>query len=127
MQRCVRATEVIGIDISRHALEQAHARGVKVVLADGHALPFDWEAFDGVVSTQAAFAQLDNERALAECARVLMPGGFLAVHHPTDATWTPRRPLRLTPSTSGAAGKSGSELVARARLGPRLAPLGPGC
>jgi SAM-dependent methyltransferase len=110
----IQATEVIGIDISRSALAEAHAQGVKVVLADGHALPFDSGTFDGIVSTHAAFAQLDHERALAECARVLIPGGFLAVHHPTDTIWTPRSPLRLTLSTSGATGKSGSELVARA-------------
>lgn len=109
----IAAADVVGLDISRGMLAEAQRRRLRVVLGDGNALPFVSSAFDAVLCTDFAFALLELPRALAECARVLRAGGTLAVHYPTDAIWSPRRPLALTPNP-GAPELSGEQLVQRA-------------
>lgn len=52
------------------------------VLADAHALPFADGAFDAVVSFQVFEHLADPARALAECTRVLRPGGDLVLTVP---------------------------------------------
>ncbi len=76
---------VVGTDVSADQLEVAtkHASGARLVRADGHDLPFGDTEFDAVISlfTHTDFDDLD--RALAEAARVLKPGGrfvYLGVH-----------------------------------------------
>lgn len=108
------ASEVIGVDLRRAALTRARARALQVVLADAHALPFPAGRFDAIVSTRGVFPHLDFDRALAECARVLTAGGVLALHLPSDVIWSPRRPLTLVATESGAPGRSGAALVASA-------------
>lgn len=103
---------VIGIDIQRGALAIARQRGLAVVLGDGQALPFSDGAFDGVLSTDSAFSQLDPERAFAECARVLVDGGVLAIHHPSDRVWSARRPFGLVPLRNAERDYSGPALLA---------------
>jgi SAM-dependent methyltransferase len=105
------AAYVVGLDISRGMLVEAQRRRLRVVLGDGNALPFVSSAFDAVVCTDSAFALLDPLCAVSECARVLRAGGTLAVHYPTDAIWSPRRPFALTPNR-GAPLLSGEQLVA---------------
>lgn len=75
---------VVGIDVSTSVLDQAGQRhsGLKTVAADVRSLPFADEAFDAVVSNSTLdhFENISEIHvALAECARVLRPGGKLIV------------------------------------------------
>ncbi len=79
-----------GVDRSRAYLERARDAGAALVRGDLAALPFARGAFDAAYawySTLFVFDDAGNEAALAEAARVLKPGGRLAVHH--------ANPLRL--------------------------------
>jgi SAM-dependent methyltransferase len=90
----VRAAETgaraIGLDITPELLEVARGvaaeAGVAVdwVEGDAEALPFDDASFDIVTSTFGCMFAPRHELAAAEIARVLRPGGRLAV-----AAWTP--------------------------------------
>ena len=70
----------IGVDVSPGMLARARDRGLAVILGDAHALPFADRSFDAMISGKGVFRYLDTPRALAECARVLEPGGVLAIH-----------------------------------------------
>jgi SAM-dependent methyltransferase len=58
------------------------------VAGDGTALPFGSDVFDRVVAAEVLEHIPDDQRALAEIARVLRPGGLLAV---TVPAWLPER------------------------------------
>jgi SAM-dependent methyltransferase len=83
---------IVGIDESPEMLEAARARiareglGDRVEVRPGDAtrLPFAAAAFDLVTGVQVYLYVADVERALAEAARVLRPGGRLAV---LDTDW----------------------------------------
>jgi len=62
-----RLTELVGL-----------GRRVVVVRADAQALPFRRSAFTAVLSQEGLLHVPDKARTLAECARVLVPGGRLA-------------------------------------------------
>lgn len=75
-------------------LARAAARpGLLLVRGDAHALPFADASFDAVIAGKGAFRYLDAGRALAECRRVLRPGGRLGLHQYAAETWTWRRLL----------------------------------
>lgn len=86
--------DVVGIDVSTEML--AHARDRVGDRAEGRAhlqqadlgepLPFETDAFDGVISALALGYVRDWEATVAEFARVLEPGGFLvfSTGHPCD-------------------------------------------
>ncbi|TDC06871.1 class I SAM-dependent methyltransferase [Streptomyces sp. 8K308] len=57
---------------------RAHLPAVRLVRADGNALPFSADAFD-VVTYAQAFHWTDPTRAVPEARRVLRPGGALAL------------------------------------------------
>ena len=63
----------------------AHARSVG---GDATAMPFGKEAFDRVIAAEVLEHVPSDQRALAEIARVLRPGGMLAV---TVPAWLPER------------------------------------
>ena len=80
------ATRFEGIDLTprhvQHAREMLAARGIgNVTLREGdyHALPFADASFDAVFCIEAMCHALDPARAIAECARVLRPGGTLTL------------------------------------------------
>ncbi|HST18469.1 MAG TPA: methyltransferase domain-containing protein [Gaiellaceae bacterium] len=76
-----RGFDVAGIDISRRVLEVARSEGPTLDLRHGDMrdLPWDDGSFDGVVNVWTAFGyfetQAEDERVVAEVARVLRPGG----------------------------------------------------
>jgi ubiquinone/menaquinone biosynthesis C-methylase UbiE len=77
--------EVVGITNSAHHLELAAARAEGVVervvfqLADAMELPFPERFFDAALAIESIPLMPDRLRALQEIARVLRPGGRLAI------------------------------------------------
>ncbi len=84
---------VTGLDFSERMLERARRKSstVEWVRGDLLELPFDTAAFDSATVGFGVRNVADLERALAELARVLRPGGRLAILEITK----PRGPLRL--------------------------------
>jgi SAM-dependent methyltransferase len=82
--------EVIGIDIAEGMLtaarDIAREQGLSIDyrLGDAETLPFGDGAFDAVISTFGVMFAPDQRRAAAELARVIRPGGRVAI-----AAWTP--------------------------------------
>jgi SAM-dependent methyltransferase len=77
-----RVREVFGLDIAlrwlhlgRRRLRDLRLPPAPLVCAGGEHLPFPDGAFDAVVSTATLEFTRDVHRVLAECARVLRPGG----------------------------------------------------
>ena len=65
------------IDAARERLSRyAH---VRAVVADAHALPFDAESFDAALLFHTLTYAERPDDVLAECARVLRPGGRVVV------------------------------------------------
>jgi SAM-dependent methyltransferase len=69
--------EVCALDSSERMVALTRERGVDAILGDVQALPFEDERFDCVVSGWVFYHVANRERAIAECARVLRPGGRL--------------------------------------------------
>lgn len=86
-----RGARVTGIDIAPNLLEiareRAAAEGLQILFeeADAEQLPYPDATFDAVVTMFGAMFAPQHELVVAECARVLKPGGLLAM-----ANWTPR-------------------------------------
>lgn len=82
--------KVTGLDIAPNLLEQARDRAVAEGLAadfdegDAEALPYPEASFDAVVTMFGAMFAPRPELVVNECARVLRPGGLLAM-----ANWNP--------------------------------------
>jgi SAM-dependent methyltransferase len=80
-----RGFEVAGLDISRRALEVAREQAPQLDLRQGdlRELPWPDASFDAVINLWTAFGyfetQAEDERALAEVARVLVPGGVFLI------------------------------------------------
>lgn len=72
---------VTGLDVNPGMLAVARARAAEIDWRQGRAedLPFDDDAFDAVVSQFGLMFFEDRAAALAEMARVLSPGGTIAV------------------------------------------------
>jgi SAM-dependent methyltransferase len=98
--------EVVGVDITRKAIELCEARfrlaGLtgKFQIADAESLPFADASFDCVTSMGVLHHVPDTEAAVAEIRRVLKPGGRLIVmfYHRNSALFRLRFPIesRLT-------------------------------
>jgi len=75
---------VTGMDISPHAIDLCKRRGsLQVTRASVMSLPFADDTFDLVTSLDVLyFVDVDDEIALKEFARVLMPGGRFIVRVP---------------------------------------------
>jgi SAM-dependent methyltransferase len=80
-QAAERGASVVGVDVAEAMI--ARARRAHPTLdfrrADAHELPFADGSFDTVVGNFAIMHLGRPERAIAECARVLRPGGRLAL------------------------------------------------
>jgi ubiquinone/menaquinone biosynthesis C-methylase UbiE len=80
-----RGAQVVGVDIAADLLEAARQRAVvtgqsiEYRLGDAEALPFGDAAFDAVISTCGVMFASRPEAAAAELARVVKPGGRVAL------------------------------------------------
>jgi SAM-dependent methyltransferase len=85
-----RGARVTGLDGSERLLEVARERvpGGEFVHGDAAQLPFEDGAFDAAVSVFGMIFAEPAERAAAEIARVVRPGGRVAI-----TSWLPRGPL----------------------------------
>ncbi|NUO53205.1 MAG: class I SAM-dependent methyltransferase [Polyangiaceae bacterium] len=66
-----------GIDLSEGMLERARARGLDVVQGSATELPFEDASFDVACSFKVLAHIPDVDKALAEMARVVRPGGYV--------------------------------------------------
>ncbi|MEU4240776.1 class I SAM-dependent methyltransferase [Actinoplanes sp. NPDC026619] len=114
-----RGGEVTGLDSSAVFLERARSAGetgVEFVAGDMRKLPAEWTGrFDRLVNWTTAFGYFDdptNRAVLAEMARVLRPGGRLAI----DVDNLPKFLSSWTPSRITATLDNGDMLVDRHRL-----------
>jgi len=69
--------DVEAIDISERMVELTRARGVSARVGDVQELPFEDSTFDAALAAWMLYHVPDVERAIAELARVLRPGGRL--------------------------------------------------
>jgi 2-polyprenyl-3-methyl-5-hydroxy-6-metoxy-1,4-benzoquinol methylase len=85
------ATLVVGLDLDLPTLRHAGATrpGVRPVAANLVALPLAPASVDVVVCSQVVEHLWDQDAFVAECARVLRPGGVLAVTTPNRRTFPP--------------------------------------
>ncbi|WP_126428025.1 class I SAM-dependent methyltransferase [Brevibacillus marinus] len=82
--------EIIGIDIVPHYAEEgnafARAKGLadvaRFMTADASAMPFAANTFDTIIMNDAMEHVANPEATLAECFRVLKPGGHLYINFP---------------------------------------------
>lgn len=96
-----REVDLVGMDLDREHLdisvERAHELGqaVRLVVADGHRLPFSSDAFDTVVCTLAICDVKDRAAVLSEVLRVLRPGGSLLMLNHFERRWRDGRPATI--------------------------------
>lgn len=99
--------EVVAVDVLASRLSSVRAKmrnrdpnaavHVRILLADGEALPFRDHAFDVVVATEVLEHLDEPERMLREARRVVRPGGRFFVTTP-NAEAMPYRILRFLPN-----------------------------
>jgi SAM-dependent methyltransferase len=79
------APEVVAVDQSEASVAAARARGLDAQVADIRELPFSEGSFDAVMCNHVLYHVEHRERALAEIARVLRPGGrFVGIYNFSD-------------------------------------------
>lgn len=104
---------VVGIDISDYlvgkARQKAEQRNLNIEFrqADAHQLPFVDAAFDCAIS-ECAVCLMDKDRALAEMARVVKPGGYVGIH---DVCWQRDTPERVKDRLAEIEGESPETLA----------------
>lgn len=89
------AAGVVGVDRAGDVLDRVRAAmpdGVELQTAELLELPFDDGEFDLVTCFEVLEHLEDPEAGLDELARVLAPGGLLAVSSPNRATYPPGNP-----------------------------------
>lgn len=93
------AATAVGVDLSPGMLAKAKDRGLDVREGDATSLPFADQSFDVVCAFKVLAHVEDIERALAECARVVRPGGWVLAefYNKHSLRWLVKR---LKPATS---------------------------
>ncbi len=122
------AAVVVGLDLDLATLRHSAVAypGVPVAAANLVALPLGDEAVDLVVCSQVVEHLWDQDGFVAECARVLRPGGLLVVTTPNRLTFPPgnvfhSRELDATELSALVARHLEVHSVLGLRPGPRLA------
>jgi ubiquinone/menaquinone biosynthesis C-methylase UbiE len=86
----LKATTLVGADVSQVALDRARTRlpdADLVLLEPDEPLPFGDNEFDLVTCIETLEHVRDVQLALSEIRRVLRPGGTLALTTPASARW----------------------------------------
>lgn len=85
-----------GVDVSAPAIALAQEAGLNAqVIDDAATLPFADSSFDAAVCVEVLEHVFEPQRAVAEIARVLRPGGLLIISVPNVAYWRRRADLAL--------------------------------
>jgi len=79
------APQVVCVDSSQAAVDAARRRGLDARLGDVRTLPFPDASFDAVTCNHMLYHVDDQDRAVAELARVVRPGGRFAGIYNTPA------------------------------------------
>ncbi len=93
------ARRVIGLDYDESAVAHVRARYPRVEMQHGNlaALPLPDAAVDVVVNFQVIEHLWDQGQFVAECLRVLRPGGVLLMSTPNRITFSPGRDTPINP------------------------------
>lgn len=93
------ARRVIGLDYDDAAVAHVRARYPRVEAIQGNlaALPLPDAAVDVVVNFQVIEHLWHQAQFIAECARVLRPGGLLMISTPNRITFSPGRDTPINP------------------------------
>jgi len=93
------AGRVIGLDYDESAVAHVRARYPRVQMLQGNLaeLPLDDGDIDVVVNFQVIEHLWDQAQFVAECFRVLRPGGVLLVSTPNRITFSPGRDTPINP------------------------------
>lgn len=106
--------EVVAIDVSPRMVALARERGLDARAADVQSLPFEDGAFDVAVAAWMLYHVPDLDRAIAELARVLRPGGTLvAVTNSRYHLLELRELVGSGPSTLSFNRENGEDLLGR--------------
>lgn len=76
--------KVVALDESERMVALTRERGIEAVVGDVQSLPFEDGRFDCVVAAWVFYHVADRAQAIAECARVLRPGGLLVAATVSD-------------------------------------------
>ena len=93
------ARSVTGVDYDESAVNHVRARYPRVEALQGNlaALPLADDAVDVVVNFQVIEHLWDQSQFVAECRRVLRPGGLLLMSTPNRITFSPGRDTPINP------------------------------
>lgn len=106
--------ELVAVDLSPYMVALARDAGVDAHVGDVQELPFDDGAFDVAIAAWMLYHVPDLDRALAELARVLRPGGRLVAATNSHYHLQELRDLVGSgPSPSKFTRENGEELLAR--------------
>lgn len=93
------AIEAVGVEVSPTMSRQAHSRNrqaaadgrLTLLVGDGILLPVADQSVDAVAAVHTIYFWPDPQTSIAECARVLRPGGRLVIASRDGARPVPRR------------------------------------
>ena len=97
---------IVGVDNREEMVTEARHRSAHIapstefVVADGLALPFENDSFDAARTDRTLLHVRDREAVIAEMARVVRPGGILAIVGRDCQSW-PSKSSRLRVVGSG--------------------------
>lgn len=104
--------EVLAVDQSEHMVELTRERGVEALVGDVRELPVEDGAFDCAVAAWMLYHVREIDRALAELARVLRPGGRLVAVTNAARHWQELMDvLGVEREPSSFSGENGEELL----------------
>lgn len=75
---------IVGLDVILPDLSVAHSLGSEVVVGDGLEMPFQKNRFQGIICLHMIEHIFDGTGLMAECHRILRPGGKLIVVTPNE-------------------------------------------